>query len=309
MAYLWIVAAASAAFFQALRYASLKELNKYLSPAVTGYTRILFALPLLLIHLWVVLHVTGQPLPQLSPWFLAMTGLGALGQFLGTVLMVRLFQIGNFAVGTMLAKADAVITAIIGSLLFSEHISGAGWFAILVTVAGVMIVSTGRLPSGSLLSSGTPIANLVFGPSTRLGLIIAVVNAVSYLLIREAMLDLKFGQGVSATVAAATAGTVLTALSAAFLGIWLLVMERPGLRLIRHHAGLGCFIGVASALGTLLWFLATALTNASYVAAVAQVQIVFALAISHYWFRESIRSIELAGIALILAGVLLFRFV
>ena len=309
MAYLWIVAAASAAFFQALRYASLKELNKYLSPAVTGYTRILFALPFLVIHLLVVLHVADQPLPRLSPWFLAMTSLGALGQFLGTVLMVRLFQIGNFAVGTMLAKADAVMTAIIGSLLFSEHISDAGWFAILMTVAGVMIVSTGRLPFGSLLASGTSFASLLFGPSTRLGLIIALVNAVSYLLIREAMLTLQSTQSVGPAVAAATTGTVLTALSATFLGVWLLLMERPGLLLIRHHVRLGCFIGVASALGTLLWFLATALTNASYVAAVAQVQIVFALAISRYWFRESIRAIELAGIALILAGVMMFRFV
>ena len=35
-----------------------------------------------------------------------------------------------------------------------------------------------------------------------------------------------------------------------------------------------------------------ALTNASYVAAVAQVQIVFVLAISRYWFRETIRPLR-----------------
>ena len=101
----------------------------------------------------------------------------------------------------------------------------------------------------------------------------------------------------------------MTALSAVILGLWLVATELPGLLQIRHHLRLGCFIGVASALGTLLWFLATALTNASYVAAVAQVQIVFALAISHYWFRESVHKFELAGIGLILAGVLMFRFV
>ena len=56
-----------------------------------------------------------------------------------------------------------------------------------------------------------------------------------------------------------------------------------------------------------LWYLASALTNASYVAAVAQVQIVFVLIISRFWFREQIRPLELAGIAVILAGVLLFR--
>ena len=39
------------------------------------------------------------------------------------------------------------------------------------------------------------------------------------------------------------------------------------------------------------------------------VQIVFALLISRYWFRESIRAIELAGIGLSLVGVLMFRLV
>lgn len=305
MDYLWIVAAASAALFQALRYAALKELNKHLSAMVTGYTRVLFALPLLLVHLAVVAYVSEKPLPAISPWFLFLAGLGSAGQFLGTVLMVRLFQIGNFAVGTMLAKADAVMTAIIGSLLFSEVISRAGWAAILVTVAGVMLVSMGRLPQGTWRNSGISMSGLLLSPATRMGLQIALVNAVSYLLLRESILTLKSPGGPM--IDAAIAGTVMTALSVAFLTVWLYVTERDGMACIRQHLRLGYFIGVASALGTGLWFLATALTNASYVAAVAQVQIVFALAISHYWFREQVLPLELAGIATILAGVLMFR--
>ena len=307
MDYLWIIAAASAALFQALRYAALKELNKHLSAMVTGYTRVLFALPLLLMHLGVVAHVTAKPLPAITPWFVVLAGLGSIGQFLGTVLMVRLFQIGNFAVGTMLAKADAVMTAIIGSLLFSEVISRAGWVAILVTVAGVMVVSLGRLPRSTWRNSGISLSGVLLSPATRIGLLIALVNAVSYLLLREAILTLKSPGGP--IVDAAIAGTVMTALSVAFLTIWLYATERDDMLRIRQHLRLGCFIGIASALGTGLWFIATALTNASYVAAVAQVQVVFALAISYYWFREKVLPLELAGIATILAGVLLFKLV
>ena len=64
-----------------------------------------------------------------------------------------------------------------------------------------------------------------------------------------------------------------------------------------------------SALGTIMWYLATVSSNASYVAAVAQVQVVFSLALSRYWFNERIRPVELAGIGTILAGVLMFRLV
>lgn len=304
---LWIWASVLAALFQALRYASLKELNKHLSAFVTGYARVIFALPLLLIHLVGVLAWTGTSMPAMSPRFFLFAGLGAAGQFVGTVLMVRLFQLGNFAVGTMIAKADAVMTAILGTLLMTEHVSGPGWIAILVTVAGVMIVSAGRFPANTWQAGDVPMLQVLIGPATRIGLLIALVNAASYLVLREAITSLASAGGPA--VNAAVAGTAMTVLSSLFLTAWLLATDRAGLRGIGHHLGLCSFAGLASALGTLLWFLATALTNASYVAAVAQVQIVFALGISFYWFRERIQPLELAGIGIILAGVLLFRLV
>ena len=307
MEYLWIVAAVLAALCQALRYGSLKELNKHFPVLLTSYARVVFGLPILLAHFCGVLYATGAPVPPLTASFWVLTALVAAGQFLGTVLMVRLFQIGNFAVGTMLAKADAVMTAIIGSLLFSEVISGNGWMAILVTVAGVMVVSMGRLPTGSLREGNASLAGLLFGPSTRIGLLIAAVNAICFLLLREVILTVKSSGG--AALDAALAGTAMSLISSVLLGAWLLATDPRGLMRLRHYLPLCCFAGLASGLGTLFWFLGTALTNASYVASVAQVQIVFAFAISRYWFHERVRAIELAGIAMILAGVLLFRLV
>lgn len=307
MDYLWIWVSVAAALFQALRYAALKELNKHLSAFVTGYARVLFALPLLAAHLAGVLWLRDAPFPAMSPRFLLLAGFGSLGQFLGTVLMVRLFQLGNFAVGTMLAKTDAVMTALLGTALFTEIISGAGWLAILVTVAGVMMVSAARfrLMSAGTAGGGGSRGPLLLGPATRLGLLIALVNALSFLVLREAILDLRSGAGPA--VDAAVAGTVMTAMSCVLIGAWLLATDRAGLKGIGRHLGICSIAGIASALGTLLWFLATALTNASYVAAVAQVQIAFALALSRFWFKERILPLELAGIATILAGVLLFR--
>jgi uncharacterized membrane protein len=78
-------------------------------------------------------------------------------------------------------------------------------------------------------------------------------------------------------VDAAVAGTMMTLLSCLLLGGWLIATDRAGLLAIRGHIGLCVFVGIVSALGTILWFLAAAVTNVSYVAAVTQVQIVFAL--------------------------------
>lgn len=303
MELVWIYATAGAALAQALRYAALKELNRHLSTLVATYVRILFSFPLQLAYAAGLFWWLGLSIPAMSATFLACSVVTAAGQFLGTALMVRLFQIGNFAVGTMLAKSDVIMTALIGTLLFSEAISGTGWLALVVTMVGVLVTSAGRLPAGAW--SGGGLLATVLGPATRIGLASGLLNAVSYLLLKEAIQALD--PALPAFARAAWAGLVMTFCSVVMLGGWLVVTERQGLAAIARHQRAGWFLGAMSAIGTVLWFLASSMTNASYVAAVAQVQVVFSLALSRYWFGERIRALELAGIALIVAGVLLFK--
>lgn len=307
MEHLWIAESAAAALFQALRYAALKELNKHLTTLVATYVRILFSFPLQIVYMGLVLQVTGASLPPVSARFLVFSATTAICQFLGTAMMIRLFQLGNFAVGTMITKADVVLTALIGTAFFSEVISRLGWFAILLTLIGVMIVSVGRMPSHAWRQGEISLFELIVGKATRVGLAIGLVNAVAYLLLREAMLSLD--PAAAPVVRAAYAGFMMTVFSVILLGGWLLYTAREQLFRIRHHQRAGWFLGGLSALGTIMWYLATIGSNASYVAAVAQVQIVFSLLLSRYWFNEKIRPLELAGIGIILAGVLMFKIV
>jgi drug/metabolite transporter (DMT)-like permease len=307
MEHLWIFASLAAAFFQAMRYAALKELNRHLSATVTTYVRMLFGLPFLAAYLFASMHWTGEAMPATTPRFWAFVSLTAILQFLMTLLVVRLFQLGNFAVGLMLTRADVVLTAIVGSVLFSEAISGTGWLAIAVTVAGVLSASAARTSPAGWAAGDRRLVDLLFGPATRIGLLSALFAAFSYLSLREAILTLD--PSASAVVRSALAGAAMTSVSFVLVGGYLLATEARELGRIRHWPGICVFAGFSSAAGTIGWFLATALTNASYVAAVAQVQIVFALLLSRYWFRETIRPLEIVGIVLILSGVLMFRLV
>jgi drug/metabolite transporter (DMT)-like permease len=306
MEHLWIIASLAAAFFQALRYAALKELNQHLSATVTTYVRMLFGLPFLAVYLASVLTVQGAALPETNPRFWGYCALTAFLQFGMTLLVVRLFHHGNFAVGLMIQRADVILTAIIGSVLFSEAISGLGWVAIGIMVAGVLAASAARM-APSAWGKGAGLAEILLGPATRLGLSSALCAAISYLALREAILTLD--PGVNPLVKGATAAVAMTSVSFLLIGIWLAVREGRELARIRHWPWLCTLAGFASAAGTVGWFTASALTNASYVAAVAQVQIVFAMLISRYWFRETIRPMELIGIALIVGGVMMFRAV
>jgi drug/metabolite transporter (DMT)-like permease len=301
----WIWASVAAAFFQALRYAGLKVLNQRLSTQVTTYVRILFTLPVLSAYLVGVLWWTGEPLPALSRGLVVYCGIAAIAQFVGTVLVVRLFQLGNFAVATLIIKADVIMTALIGTAFFSEAITPIGWVAIVVTMLGVVVISAGRSP----VSVGEPAAPARGFASAAapalIGLTSALIYSLSYLFLREGILAIEPTAGT--LVRAAYAVLVMAVLSALMVGAYLLVREPRELLRMFSFQRLCWFIGTTSAFGSIGWFIATALTNASYVAAVAQVQIVFALLLSYFYFGERIRALEIAGIAIIVTGLALFR--
>src|SRR4029079_3804559 len=116
--------------------------------------------------------------------------LAAAGQFAGSAILVYAFQLGNFAVATMLVKTDVVATAILGLLFFAQPISAGGWLAILVTLTGVLVTSAGRVASGAFRKSDAGLMSLLFGRSARVALLASIIYAISYLLLREAIVML-----------------------------------------------------------------------------------------------------------------------
>jgi drug/metabolite transporter (DMT)-like permease len=62
-------------------------------------------------------------------------------------------------------------------------------------------------------------------------------------------------------------------------------------------------VGLAGLLGSLGWFVAFSLMNAAYVRSLGQIEVLFSLTASVLFFRERITGRELAGMALIVAGV------
>ena len=305
MSNLWIWATVGAAFFQALRYAGLKTLNQSLSTGVTTYVRVFFTLPLLILYLVAVLWWTGEPVPRLSNAFFTYSAASSVAQFTGTLLVVRLFQLGNFAIATLIIKADVIMTALIGTTFFSEQISSVGWAAILVTIVGVIVTSLGRQPITVDPRGGGTAGFLTKAAPTLIGLTSALIYSLSYLFLREAILVADPASGPF--VRSALAAVAMTGISVVLVGIFLLATQPRELARMFEFQKLCWFIGAASAIASTGWFLASALTNASYVAAVAQAQVVFTLMISFFYFGERIRPAEIAGIVIIVGGLILFR--
>ena len=311
MEHFWIVLAVLGALLQAIRTAAQRDLNAHLSTMATTYVRSLFGLPLLAIYLAAVMASTGEGMPEFGWRYLAFTFVGAMAQVIATALLIHMFTLRSFGVGTMLTKVDVVITAILGALFFSETLSAGGIAALAVVMAGVVSMSlerTGKVSAVASLPTQSGrrgrIASIVADRSLMVALGCAFSFAISFLTYREAALVIGEGsflwRGGWTVLLAILMQTVV-------VGVWLAWREPGLLARVKPHARLCAFIGATSAVGSICWFTAFALQNASYVRAVGQIEVVFTLLVSALYYRERISTLEYAGIAMTLAGVLMFR--
>lgn len=317
MQHAWIFIVIATAFMQAVRTAAQKRLNAHLSTMVVTYVRSAFAVPLLVVLLLAVLAHDGRlgagpglaaigwP-ARVDAFYVGMCAIGALCQILGTVLLVHLFSLRNFAVANVLPKSELIFVACIGVAISAEIVSPMGWAGILATLLGVLLVSLGRAGMSAGHGAGWigTLRQLLDLRATGVGLASGCMFAICALALRAATQQLG---AESAVYRGAWTVLIVNVMQVVAQSIWLAVTEPGFLRRMRPHARLCSFIGAVSGLGSFGWLVAFGLQNASYVRAVGQVEVVFTLLLSALYFRERIGPIELVGIASIVAGVLIFR--
>jgi drug/metabolite transporter (DMT)-like permease len=64
------------------------------------------------------------------------------------------------------------------------------------------------------------------------------------------------------------------------------------------------WVGVTGMMGSVGWFTAMTIQNAAYVRALGQIELVFTFVAAHFFFREKTTRLELFGILLVVAGIL-----
>ncbi len=301
MEHLWIAFTLLGALLQAIRTAAQRDLNQRMSALATTYVRSLMGLPLMLVYLAAIVSLTGEGVPQLGPAFWLYNLSGAMAQVVATLLLILMFRLRNFGVGTMLTKTDVVMTAILGALFFSESFTWGGIAALAIVMVGVFLMSLDR----SRQAFGqTTLLDLVKDQSLHVALGCAFAFSISYLAFREA--TLVIGEGSFLWRGAWTV-TLAIAMQTVIVGLYLAWTEPQCFAQLRPNLKIASFIGMTSAIGSICWFTAFAMQNASYVRAVGQIEVVFTLLVSALYFRERISTREYAGIAATIVGVVMFR--
>ena len=294
---LWVPITLAAAFLQNLRSALQKHLKGSLSTYGVTFCRFVYAAPLAITYVFVLGEGYGFGWPAPSLRFAIFAMLGGVTQITATALLVHLFSLRNFAVGTTYSKTETVQTAIFGFVILGEPVSPAAAFAIGISLAGVMAISVAR--------SELTLRNLLLGWTGRaafVGVLSGTFFGLSAVAYRAASLSLG-GEGFLMQ-AAFTLACVVT-FQSAIMAVWIRVREPGELTRVFRGWRVASLVGVAGMLGSAGWFTAMTLENAAYVRAVGQVELVFTFIASYFFFRERSTGLELGGIALIVAGIVI----
>ncbi|HEY7644055.1 MAG TPA: DMT family transporter [Hyphomicrobiales bacterium] len=290
---LWIPITIAAAFFQNLRFMLQKRVKGRLSTFGATFARFVWAAPLAAIFVWLLLHARNDPLPGMTGSFFGFALIGGLAQILATALVVSLFSLRNFAVGVALSKTETVQTVIFGILILGEVASAPAIFAIVVSLAGVVLISV----QPAALSAGGP-----FNRSALLGIASGAFFGVSAVCYRGAALSLESGDFL---IRAALTLAVVTLMQTVLMSAYLAVREPGEIGRVFAAWRVTMWIGATGMIASLAWFAAMTLQNAAYVRALGQVELVFTFATSALVFGERSTRREIVGILLLVVGILL----
>jgi drug/metabolite transporter (DMT)-like permease len=283
---MWLALALAAALFQVLRNTAMKRLGHALDEYINVWGRFTFLLPFAL--LGCVLGGFAELKPQFFGWCLLF---GAC-QTLSTLALSKALKLSEISLVTALWKISLLVLLGLAWVTVGERPSALGVAGVVLSAAGVYLLNV----SHSRLSPWRPLTMLFTDPGQRYTLLAALLYAPAVITIKQAILASNASMG--------TLGGYLAA-SAIMTPIALKTSRRHFAEVPRHwraFVGLGLF----AALTTISQGYAYTLTLASYVEAVKQVEILFAMAIGVLAFGEAQRVRESApGAMVMLVGTVL----
>jgi drug/metabolite transporter (DMT)-like permease len=298
---LWIPITVSAALFQCWRTAMQQKLRHLLSVNGAGFVRFLYGAPTALVLLIGALIGTGLPLPAPNIAFLLHCAAGGLFQILATNLLILSFGYRNFAVGTAYSKTETAQSAILALIVLHEVLRPLAWIGICIGLSGVMTLSlAGRGMRPAELARAT------VQPAALAGLGAGLLFAVTTVFIKLANQALS---GPSLMVRALFVLVVTNTLQIVMQGGFLAWREPRELRKAFTTWRSSSWVGTLSAMGSACWFTAFAMAPIGLVRSVGQVEIVFTLLFSRFYLKETLRRGDVAGLVLVVAGVLLIVIV
>lgn len=287
----WILFTLMAAFMQSWRNAFQKQLSTTVDVYGVTLARFIFGLPLAGLYLYFLYQ--QQPISvetSFTTQFWIYIVIAGLSQILATILMVLLFKQKNYAIGVGLAKSEAILAAIVGVIFLAEHLSLMGWIGVAIGGIAVFLLSKGHQKQKLSIST------LCIGIGSGLSF------AVTSLLVREASLELS-----TLPVIHRAAWVLLSVIGfqCFIMLLYLSIFSRSTLVAMWQSLGLTFRVSICSFLASLGWFTAMSMQTVAIVKTLGQIEILFSLLISAYFFKEKLARTDHWGLGLVVIAAIM----
>ncbi|PYM96676.1 MAG: hypothetical protein DME04_01100 [Candidatus Rokuibacteriota bacterium] len=283
---MWIVLSLAAALFQVLRNTTMKRLGHTLDEYINVWGRFTFLLPFAFVAcVW-----SGWPTlaPSFVPWCLAF----GVCQTLSTLALSKALKLSGISLVTALWKVSLLLLLGLGWLAIGERPTALGVAGVVLSAAGVYLLNV----RSARISMWAPLLVLVSDRGQRYTLLAAALYAPSVITIKQAILASNTAVGTFGTYFAAS--LIVTPIA--------LRTSARHFRAVPQHWKEFAALGLFAALTTLSQGKAYTLTLSSYVEAVKQIEILYAMAIGVLVFGEARRVKESAlGAFVMLLGMVL----
>ncbi|MEC9141914.1 MAG: hypothetical protein VYC20_03835 [Pseudomonadota bacterium] len=297
MTWLWIWVTFGAAISQAVRSTYQKKLKAPLGDLGASYVRFSYAIPFAWAWVFIYGGWSGEPLPALNIPFLVWTTFAGVTQIIFTVLLVTLFSHRNFAAGTAFSKTEVIQAALFEAVILGHIVSLQVGLAIVIGVVAVFLLSLAKssLTMGNLMASlFTRQTAIGLGSGAFLGFCTVAYKAATESLASDDLLT-----------RASMTGGVSVLIQATLMGIWMWWRAPDQLRASFVHWRDSSIVGLSGAVSTACWFTAFSLYAVAPVRAVGQVELLFVLAISFFYFRERPSGREMFAMVLLAISIIM----
>jgi drug/metabolite transporter (DMT)-like permease len=285
----WVFFTLSAVVLQTFRNALQSKLSANMSTSGVTLARFLFAPPIALTYLVLLYTFSNHAIPVFTLHFVFFVLLASVMQISATSLMVILFKQKNFSVGAGLAKSEALVAGVLGTLFFGSQLSLFGWVGILVGAAAIFVLSGGGRKGQ--LSIKTVIIGLACG----------TCFALTSLFVREAshLLDVPFPHS------AAWVLLWVICIQTSLLVSYIAIKDRSTFVALKNNAKMTLVTSVISCFGTICWFSAVSLHHVAYVKTLGQVEVLLTMLVATFWLKNKVHKHEIIGLLLIATAAIL----
>lgn len=285
----WVFFTLSAVVLQTFRNALQSKLSANMSTSGVTLARFLFAPPIALTYLLLLYFFSDQDIPEFSLKFVFLVLLASVMQISATSFMVILFKQKNFSVGAGLAKSEALVAGVLGTVFFGSQLSLFGWVGILVGATAIFVLSGGGRKGQ--LSLKTVIIGLACG----------TCFALTSLFVREAshLLNVPFPHS------AAWVLVWVLCIQTTLLVSYIAVKNRSTFIALKNNAKMTLATSIISCFGTICWFSAVSLHHVAYVKTLGQVEVLLTMLVATFWLKNKVQKHEIIGLLLIAAAAIL----